>query len=156
LAVVVSHVQVPLGTPDLLRFQVNATPKSVAIDAPRYGPPLKLDGGVIEVSEQSVNAHGVNASLLDAALQLSGRTDAYRQGVGNVQASASGTVGPKAQRWIYRRAQLPRELRLRGALTVSQARVDWRKDAGVAAQGSVNVVGGPLLGFAVRSLPKRL
>ena len=55
-----------------------------------------------------------------------------------------------------RRAQLPRELRLRGALTVSQASVEWRKDAGLAAQGSVNVVGGPLLGFAVRSLAKRV
>ena len=156
LAVTVSHAQIPLSNPDLLRFQVKATPKSLAIDAPPYGPPLTLDGGVIEVSEQSVNANGVNASLLDAALQLSARADAYRQGVGSVQASASGTVGPKAQRWIYRRAQLPRELRLRGPLRVSQASVDWRKDVGVAAQGSVNVAGGPLLGFSVRSMPKRL
>ncbi|HTS53771.1 MAG TPA: AsmA-like C-terminal region-containing protein, partial [Burkholderiales bacterium] len=156
LAVTVSHADVPLSTPDLLRFQVNATPKSIAIDAPRYGPPLTLDGGVIEVSEQSVNADAVNVSALDAALKLSAHTDGYRQGVASVQGSLGGTVGTKAQRWIYRRAKLPRELALRGPLVVSQASVDWRKDAGVAAQGSVNVVGGPQLGFSVRSTPQRL
>jgi hypothetical protein len=54
------------------------------------------------------------------------------------------------------RADLPRALRLRGALTVSEANVDWRQGAGIAANGKVNVAGGPAVGFAVRSIPKRL
>ena len=45
---------------------------------------------------------------------------------------------------------------LRAALTVSDASVDWSKSAGVAARGSVNVAGGPVIGFARAQQPKRL
>jgi len=156
LALSVTRLQIPLNKPEQTAFQLSATPKGISIDAPRYGPPARLDGGVIQVSEQSVSASGIKATVLDAALTLSGRTDDYRHGIGSVQAGASGTVGLEALQWVYARAGLPNELRLRGALTVSDANVDWRQAAGVAARGSVNVVGGPAIGFAVRSIPKRL
>ena len=94
--------------------------------------------------------------MLDAALEISGRTDNYRKSVDKVQASATGTVGLDALAWIYGKAGLPKELRLRAALNVSGSSVEWRANGDVAARGSVNVVGGPNIGFAVRSLPKRI
>jgi hypothetical protein len=156
LAVSVTRLELPLNKPDQARFQVSATPKNISIDAPRYGPQVQLNGGIIDVSEQSVSAKGVKASALDAALAVSGRTDDYRRGIDSVLASATGTVGFEAQKWIYARADIPRDLRLRGALTVSDFSVGWRRGAGVAARGSVNVAGGPVIGFSVRSIPKRL
>ena len=154
LAVSVSRLEMPLNSPDQMRFQAAATPQNIMVDAPRYGPRARLDGGVIEVSEQSVSANGVNVSALDAQLKLSGRTDDYRQGIGNVKASASGTVGLEALKWVYVRAGIPEDLRLRHRLIVSEAGVDWREGTGVAAHGSVNVGGGPVIGFAVRTTPR--
>jgi AsmA-like protein len=156
LAVSIAQLDLPLNAPDQVRFQVSATPVHIAIDAPRYGPRVQLDGGAVGVSQQSVSANGVKASALDAVLTLSGSTDNYRQGIGGVQAGATGSVGLEALKWIYARAELPRALRLRAALTVSEANLNWRQGAGVAANGKVNVVGGPAIGFAVRSIPKRL
>ena len=156
LAASVNQLELALDKPDDLRFQVSATPKNVLVDAPRYGPRVRLDDGVIQVTQQSVTAAGVNASALDAQLKVGGSTDNYRQGISGVQASASGNVGVEALKWIYGRAHLPRWLQLRGALTVSQASVDWRKGAGLGARGSVNVAGGPVIGFSLRSTPKRL
>jgi hypothetical protein len=156
LAVSVKQLDLPLNAPDQLRFQVSAVPSHIAIDAPRYGPRVQLDAGAIAVSQQSASANGVKASVLDAVLTLSASTDNYRAGISSVQASANGNLGAEALRWIYARADLPRWLRLRAALTVSEASLDWRKDAGVAARGSVNVAGGPVIGFSLRRTPKRL
>ncbi len=156
LDVSVTQVDLPLSSPDQLRFQLAATPRNVQVDAPKYGPRVKLDGGVIQVSQQSVSATDIKLSVLDAQLKVGGRTDNYRQGIANVQAGASGTVGLDALKWIYTRQRFPKAVRLRAALIVSEAGVDWRQGAGVTARGSVNVVGGPVIGFAVRSVPKRL
>ncbi len=139
-----------------MRFQASVTPVKISIDAPRYGPRVQLDGGAIAVSQQSVSANAVKATALDAALTLSGRTDNYRQGIDHVQVGATGSVGQEALKWIYGREDFPKQVRLRAALTVSDSSVDWSKSAGVAARGSVNVAGGPVIGFAVRSTPKRL
>ena len=155
LAVSVAHLDLPLGAPERARFQVSATPSGVLIDAPRYGPRVRLDGGAVAVTEQSVSASGVKAVALDAALTLSGRTDNYRAGISGAQAGASGNVGVEALKWIYARTHLPRWLRLRAALTVSEANVDWRKGAAVGLRGSVNVVGGPVIGFSLRRTPQR-
>ena len=106
--------------------------------------------------DQSVNMKGVKASVLDAALEMSGRTDNYLKSLDNVQVGATGIVGPDALKWVYAKADLPKALRLRAALNVSSSSVEWRANDGVAARGSVNVVGGPRIGFAVRSLPKRI
>ena len=156
VALSVAQLEVPLNAPEQMRFRIAATPQTVNVDAPEYGPPVKIDGGVIEVSQQSVNVKGLKASLLDAALEISGRTDDYRKGVDSIQMGAAGTVGLDALAWIYGKAGLPKELRLRAALNVSASSVEWHANGGVAARGSVNVVGGPKVGFAVRSLPKRV
>jgi len=156
LAVAVSQLDLPLNSPDRVRFQITATPNQITIEAPRYGPRAQLDGGAIGVSQQRVMASGVKASALDAVLTLSGGTDNYREGIGSVQIGASGTVGPEALKWIYARADLPKQLRLRAALNVSEASVLWRQGAGVAARGKVNVAGGPAIGFSVRQVPRRL
>jgi hypothetical protein len=156
LAVSVKQLDLPLNAPNQVRFQASATPNRISIDAPRYGPRVQLDGGVIGVSQQSVSANGIKASALDAVLTLSGGTDNYRAGISSVQASANGNIGIEALKLIYARADLPPWLRLRAALTVSEVSVDWRKDAGVGARGNVNVAGGPVIGFSVRHTPKRL
>jgi len=154
LVLSISALEMPLTFPDRLRFQLRATPQAIVIDAPRYAPPARFEGGVIEVSEQSISANDINASALDAQLKLSGRTDGYRQGIGNVKASATGTVGLEAQKWVYGRAGIPEDLRLRGGLVVSRASTEWSKSKGVTADGSVNVAGGPVIGFSVHTTPK--
>jgi hypothetical protein len=34
--------------------------------------------------------------------------------------------------------------------------VEWHANGNLSARGDVNVVGGPMIGFSVRSLPKRV
>ncbi|MFN0039374.1 MAG: AsmA-like C-terminal domain-containing protein [Burkholderiales bacterium] len=156
LALSVAQLEVPLNVPEKMRFRIAATPQRVSVDAPKYGPLAQIDGGVVEVSQQSVNVKSVKASMLDAAIEISGRTDNYRKSVDKVQVSATGTVGLDALAWIYGKAGLSKALRLRAGLNVSGSSVEWRANGAVSARGNVNVVGGPNIGFAVRSLPKRI
>ena len=153
VAVSIAKLDVPLNTPEKLSFQVAATPRQVVLDAPKYGPPVQVDGGVVQVSDQSVNMKGVKASVLDAALDVSGRTDNYLKSFDNVQVGATGIVGPDALKWVYAKADLPKALRLRAALNISSSSVEWRANNGVAARGSVNVVGGPGSGLPCAACP---
>jgi len=57
---------------------------------------------------------------------------------------------------VYAKADLPKALRLRAALNVSSSAVEWHANGNLSARGDVNVVGGPMIGFSVRSLPKRI
>ena len=156
LAVSIAKLNVPLNSPEQARFVVHATPQHVVVDAPKYGPIKKIDGGVIEVSEQSVSAKGVRAVVLDADLELSGHMDNYLKNLDSIHLGLSGAVGPEALKWVYVRVDLPKALRLRAALNVSSSAVEFRANGDVSARGDVNVVGGPKIGFSVHSLPKRI
>ena len=102
LAVSVAQLDLPLNAPDKTRFRASATPRHIAVDAPRYGPRVQLDGGAIAVSEQSVSAKGVKATALDAVLTLSARRQLPPRH-DHVRVGASGNVGVEALKWIYAR-----------------------------------------------------
>ncbi|HTS55645.1 MAG TPA: hypothetical protein VMH26_20440, partial [Burkholderiales bacterium] len=141
------------SSPENLQFQVSAQPRRVVIDAPEYAPRTELDGGAIELSPQRIAASGVQASVLDASLKVSGLTQDYRKGIGNVKATASGTIGLDALAWIYATAGLPRQLRLRAGLAVSELGLDWSKGEGVALRTKASVADGPAVGLELRSTP---
>jgi hypothetical protein len=156
LGLSLARLAVPVNSPEKLQFQVAITPRLVRVDAPRYGPRVQLDGGVFDVSEKSVGAKSVKVSALDAAFVVSGTSSDYRKGVDDIRAGLSGIVGVDALKWLHARTGLPKEMHLGGALTVAESSVEWHVKAGVAARGNVTVAGGPSIGFAVRTTPKRV
>ncbi len=156
LAVSTMRVEGPPSSPKDLRFQVSAQPRGVVIDAPDYVPRTQLDGGMIEISPQRVTATGIQVAALDAALKMSGQTQDYRTGIGNIRATATGTMGLNALQWIYARTGLSQKLRLRAPLAVSEASLDWSKGAGVLLHASGSIAAGPSIGLALRSTQDRL
>jgi AsmA-like C-terminal region len=151
LAVSTMRVEGQPSSPENLQFQVSAHPRRVVIDAPEYAPRTELDGGAIEISPQRIAANGVQASVLDASLKVSGQTQDYRKGIGNIKATASGTMGLEALAWIYTRTGLPRQLRLRAGLAVSEVGLDWSKGEGVALRAKASVADGPFVSLALRN-----
>jgi hypothetical protein len=156
LALSVSQLEGPLTSPQDWRFRVSLTPRHVVLDAPRFGPPVEFDGGVIGLWPRRIDVTGVRASALDTSLEVSGNTDDYREGLNHVQATFKGTVGQDGLKWIYARAGLPEEWRLRGPLLVSEAGGDWQKGGSFTAHGRGRVVNGPEVGFGLRHSQKRL
>jgi hypothetical protein len=156
LTISVAALSLPVKTPDKLTFSAAAFPSHIAVDAPHYGPRATVDGGVVHVTEKRVNASGVSASALDAHLVVAGGTEDYRDSTSEILAFAKGTVGLDALAWVYAKAKLPDALKLRGGLTINDASVSLRTSAGIGANGTLVVAGGPEIGFDLHSRTERL
>ncbi len=156
LTVSVAALSLPVKTPAQLTFRASAFPSHIVVDAPHFGPRATVDGGVVHVTEQRVNASDVSASALDAHLVVAGGTEDYRDSTSELLVFAKGTVGLDALAWVYAKAELPDALKLRGALTIKDASVSLRTSAGLGASGTVAVAGGPEIGFDLHSRTDQL
>ncbi len=147
VALSVQQLEGPLQSPSDLRFRVAATPHQVRFDAPALGPPLAFDSGTVEVESRAIVVRSVHVSALDLDLDLGGRVGDYRNGIEHVQASLQGRLGAESLDWIAGRAGIADRWRLRDALGVPGVDVSWDKAGSIKAQGSVQVHGGPAIGF---------
>ncbi len=156
LSISVAALSLPVKTPDSLTFRASAVPERIAVDAPKYGPPANVTGGVIHVTQARVNATSVAVSALDARLLVSGGTENFRDSTSELLVFAKGNVGLDALAWAFEEAKLPTALKLRGGLRIADASVSLRTSEGIGASGTVTVEGGPEIGFDLHSATDRL
>ncbi len=156
LSISVAALSLPVKTPDALTFRAAAVPERIAVDAPKYGPPANVTGGVIHVTQARVNASSVAVSALDARLLVSGGTENFRDSTSELLLFAKGHVGLDALAWAFEKAKLPPALKLRGGLRIADASVSLRTSEGIGASGTVTVEGGPEIGFDLHSATDKL
>jgi len=149
LQLTVTRLSLPLDSVKRASFAAVAVPHALSVDAPRYAPPLRLDGGAIAVTDERIDAEGVRAAALDAELVLGGGAGGWQARIDSAYASARGTVGPEALAWGFSRAKVDSTLRLRGALEIAALAAEWRRQGASRAAGSVAVRGGPAVDLAL-------
>jgi AsmA-like C-terminal region len=143
------------GSPAEASFHIAAAPRQLLVDAPRYGPALTLDGGALSLTRERAGATNVRVTALDAALEVSGGADGYREGVERLQATAAGTLGPKATDWVHERLELPARLRLRAPVALAEASFAWDRRGGTDVGASLKLSKGPAISFAVHAAQDR-
>jgi len=153
LAVSITKLEGPLRSPKKLRFQLNASPQQVSIDAPTLGPRSQFNGGEIDISQTRIRMHDVTLSSLDASVRIGGAISDYRDGLTNFQARVNGSTGVESLEWLRVRAGLPETVQFRNPLQISRLDANWRRDGELAARGKLEVSDGPAVGFAMRMLP---
>ncbi|HKQ24876.1 MAG TPA: AsmA-like C-terminal domain-containing protein [Burkholderiales bacterium] len=140
---------------DLL-FSTIATPRGLVVLAPDIGPELKLDGGVVEISQREVEMKGVGVAFVDAALSVSGHVPNYRERPTDLDVIASGKLGAEAVAWIYNATQTPRALQVRAPIEVADVVAKVRGVDDVHVKGRFSIAGGPVLGVEGRRVARIL
>ena len=154
MSVSVSELEGPLRSPNKLRYVLAASPRRTAIEAPKLGPRVEFDGGVIDISNNRIRMRDVKVSALDASMQVGGGINDYRKGLDNLQVKIDGTAGLKSLEWLRVRAGLPETVRLRNSLKLSAFEAQWHRDGEYAARGKIEVANGPIINVAMRGSPK--
>jgi hypothetical protein len=155
-SVSISKLEGPLRFPEKLQYLLAVSPKQVSIDAPRYGPRARLDGGVIDVANTRIHVRSVKVSALDASIRVSGATKDYRNGLNNLQVNVDGIAGLKSLEWLRVRTGLPETLRFASALKLFGTDAQWQRDGKFAAHGKVQVTDGPVIDVSMRGSPKHI
>ncbi len=156
MSVSVSKLEGPLRSPNKLRYVLAASPRRTSIEAPKLGPRVEFDGGVIDISNNRIRMRDVKVSALDASMQVGGGINDYRKGLDNLQVKFDGTAGLKSLEWLRVRAGLPETVRLRNSLQLSAFEVQWHRDGEYAARGKIEVANGPIIHVAMRGSPKHV
>jgi hypothetical protein len=149
MSVSISKLAGTLRKPDKLQYVLSASPQRVSITAARFGPSVKLDGGVIDISNTRIRMNDVRLSALDASLRVGGTMKDYRDGLTNFQARIDGSTGLESLEWLRVRAGLADTMRMRKPWQISRLDAKWRRDGELSARGKIQVKAGPAIGFAM-------
>ncbi len=151
-----SRAEGSLQKPEDWLFRIIATPRGLTVHAPDFGPELKFDGGVVELSPLEIDIKGVGAAVKDAAFSVSAHVADYRKRITDLDATANGKLGAEALAWIYQAAKIPRALQMRAPIEVADAILKLRGVEDVNFKGRFSIAGGPVLGVEGRRAAKTL
>jgi hypothetical protein len=104
---------------------------------------LTVSNGIFKVNPEFISLVDWKAELLDAAVLVSGTLPDYARGIGNVQTTLGGSVGPKAAGWLSGFLHMPADLKTRQAFVVQQVNLNWEKGSGISFSGALRVNNGP-------------
>jgi hypothetical protein len=134
-----------LDRPAELAFDVSVEPHALKVESADW-PAVAADGGTIRVTPETVMLDRVGARVLDGAVQLSGRIDAYRSERRRVEARADGgTIDRDLMQWIWRRAGLPGRLIPATPAQFSARRIHWH-DGRLDVAAEVHAQARPTIG----------
>ena len=83
--------------------------------------PLIVGTGDLEMTPEKLALINAESTLLDASGRVSGALWGYLKGPVRADCTLDGNIGPKAAKWMYERAPVPAEYRIRPPVQVSGA-----------------------------------
>jgi hypothetical protein len=139
-----SRLEGPLRNPGEWRFEASGEVTDLVMESSRLPGSVAVPRGAFRAREGSLSVSGARVDFLDSSFSVSG---SFAGTAGQLQEAAgtgSGRSGPNALRWIAEAVHLPRELRPRPPLIVTDSSVSWQKEEGTTAfQGNFVFPDGP-------------
>jgi len=132
----------PLANPAALDFEAVVQPQQLRASLTELPAPLTLAGGEANVTPRALRLNGLQASLLDARVTVSGTVQDYASPDRRVDlALAGGAAGQQALDWARARWQVPAKAMPRAPLSLAGGRLQWPADApgSLGAQGTVGL-----------------
>ena len=121
--------------------------EKVLLDMPFFPGPVSLPQGAFSAKQVSVSFSGVQVSMLDTSVSLSGVVNGLRGGIRSADLELKGMTGKDSIAWAYTKAALPRQFMISAPLTFSDVRFQWQKTAGASLSGTLISAQGPTLSF---------
>jgi hypothetical protein len=154
------NLEGPLLKPQNWFVDMSGEVEQVTIEKSPLGVPLELTGGsfrsVKGTTQQELSLENVMVSTLDSSFKVSGVITDFLDDAKNVDINFQGEVGPRANRWLGDRIDLPPDLRLNAPVSVLEARLVWQKQAETAFTGKIDIRQGPRLSLAIVHNPEEL
>ena len=135
-AVRLTRLSGTLSNPAALDFDVAVTPGQVRLTSTVLPGPLTLAAGSVSVSPRTLQLEGLQASLLDARVTVSGTVTSYAAPERRIDlALTQGSFGAQAIAWAGKQWKLSPDELPRAPVALSTGRVQWSGDA-FATQGT--------------------
>jgi len=104
---------------------------------------VKITCGRIEADNKKIIFDKFETSIFDSKLDASAFIERIGQDIISADISVSGTLGKETLQWISKELGYPREETLSAPVSITSARVLWRKGGKINAEGSAVINNGP-------------
>ena len=139
---------------DLRKWEFRGTGQvdGVVVNHSELPAPVRFTQGNFDATVARFTFSDVKAELLDASVAVGGFIENPLKGRRNVDAVASGVIGPKMVQWLRRTGELSEKLTPRSPLQFTENHIRWNEDDLISLQGRIGVQDGPKVYLdAVRS-----
>jgi hypothetical protein len=134
----------PLRNPGEWRFGASGEVTDLVMESSRLPGSVAVPRGAFRAREGSLSVSGVRVDFLDSSFFVSGSFAGTVDHLEEAAGTGSGRSGPNTLRWIAEAVHLPRELRPRSPLILTDSTVSWKKEEGTTAfQGNFVFPDGP-------------
>ncbi len=134
-----------LSQPESWQFQVGGSVQNVTLTSPELPVSFEFASGTFEAKPEQLSFSSVLTRFQDSSLTVSGTLNNYLKGLDRVDLSVEGELGEQSYLRVSDIVAMPRELRTRSPLSMSQTRVLWEKNGAKSLSGNVQVRNGPAL-----------
>ncbi len=104
---------------------------------------VKIARGRIEADNKKIIFDKFETSIFDSKLDASAFIERIGQDISLADISVNGTLGKETLKWISKEIGYSREETLRAPISITSARVLWRKEGKISASGSAIINNGP-------------
>jgi hypothetical protein len=146
----------PLMEPGRWTYGVEADVESASLRHRFFPDLVHVKSGRLQWTPGRLVLNGCESAFLDAAVSVSGSLGLPKGGLASTDLQIRGSVASRAMQWVFDRAELPNDFRIRGPVTLSNGRFSWNRDRRVAFSGGVVQDGGPRIDLSLRSQPGEL
>ena len=156
LALSAVDFQGEVANPSDWQFAATGTVKDLLVDTPLLPNSTTLASGGFTIDRQKLTLEKLKTSSGDAALTLSGSIHGFPQGLGRLDLSLDGTMGPQSVEWLSDKLKVPKAYAIHAPLSINNAQLTWQADATASFKGLVSIDKGPAINADVDYQPGQL
>jgi hypothetical protein len=139
-----SHLEGPLRNPGGWRFGASGGVTDLVVESSRLPGSVAVPRGTFRAREGALSVPGARVDFLDSSLSVSGSFAGTSGHLEEAAGTGNGRLGPDALHWIAEAVHLPRELRPRPPLVLTDSSVSWKTKEGTTVfQGDFVFPDGP-------------
>jgi hypothetical protein len=146
----------PLLEPGQWSFNVKGNVENLSVDSGLLPGLLGLKSGGFEISPKRLSFSNIQAEILDASLQVSGRLQDYQKVIDTIDFTFQGRLGHESNRWITKRLNLPSLLEIHSPVFISNGHLLWNKGQKTSFQGDLNINNDSNVSLDVLHTPEEL
>jgi hypothetical protein len=123
-------------------FKISGSAENLLVNTSLLPGPLNVKSGKFEMQTGQVAFSDAGAGFLDASSLISGSVNTSLENVRMGDIRLSGTVGPKALKWIKSTFSIPEYVRTDQAIAVSDGHLRWQEKGETTFEGSMKTGSG--------------
>jgi hypothetical protein len=131
-----SRLDGPLRNPGEWRFGASGDVTDLVVESSLLPGPVAVPRGAFRAQKGSLSVPSARVDFLDSSFSVSGSFAGTAGHLGETAWTGNGRLGPNALRWVADAVRLPRELRPRPPLILTDSSVSWNRESGTAFRGT--------------------